>query len=77
MVINSGRYLITCNHDIENLSNNNITIEILDKNIFNLKLNNNSSNIYKDLDVVLIDTKELNIKNIDYLYYDASYIYGF
>ena len=75
MVINSGRYLITCYHVIENSSH--IKIEIWDKNTFNLKLNDNSSNIYKDLDAVLIDTKESNIKNIDYLSYDANCVYGF
>ena len=74
--INNYKYLITCYHVIENSLNNNITIEIWDKKIFNLKLNNNSSNIYKDLDLVLINIKELNIKNISYLYYDANYIYG-
>ena len=68
MVIDSERYLITCYHVIENSSH--IQIEIWDENTFNLKLNNNSSKIYKDLDVALIDTKESNIKNIDYLYYD-------
>ena len=76
MFINSGKYLITCYHVIEKSFNNIIKIEIWDKNTFDLELINNSSNIYKDLDVVLIDTKESNIENIDYLYYDANYIYG-
>ena len=75
MFINSGKYLITCYHVIENSSH--ITIEIWDENTFNMDLNNNSSKIYKHLDVALIDTKESNIKNIDYLYYDANFIYGF
>ena len=75
MVINSDKYLITCYHVIEDSSH--MKIEIWDKNTFNLKINNYSSNIYKDLDVVLIDTKESNIKNIEYLYYDENCKHGF
>ena len=77
MALNSGRYLITCYHVIENLSNNIIKIKIWNKNTFNLRLNNNSNKIYKVLDVVLIDIKEYHIGEIDYLYYDTNYIYGF
>ena len=77
MLINSGKYLITCYHVIKNSSNNIIKIEIWDEKTFNLEINNNSSKIYKDLDVALINTKVSNIENIDYLDYDANYIYGF
>ena len=73
MIINSYKYLITCYHVIENVSNNSIKIEIWDKKIFNLNLKNNSSTIDKRLDVALIDIQELDIKNIDFLSFDANY----
>ena len=76
MVINSYKYLITCYHVIKNISNNIIRIEVWDKNIFNININSNSSVIDKNLDVVLIDIKESNINNIDFLYYDENYKYG-
>jgi len=77
MIINSYNYLITCYHVIENISNNIIPIEIWNKNIYNININNNSAIIDKDLDVVLIDIKESNINNIDFLYYDENYKYGY
>ena len=73
MIINSYKYLITCYHVIENASNNSIKIEIWDKKIFNLNLNNNSSTIDKRLDVALIDIQELNITNIEFLSFDENY----
>ena len=77
IVINSNKYLITCYHVIQNLSNNIIKIEIWDNNKFNFKLNNDLTKIYKNIDVALIDIKELNIKNIDFLNYDINYIDGY
>ena len=72
--VNSYQYLITCFHVVESELNYIIKIEIWNKNIFNIKLEMNTYQIYKDWDVILIDIKELNIKNIDFLYYDTNYI---
>ena len=47
------------------------------KKIIDIKLNDKSSIIYKDLDIVLINIKELNIENISFLYYDVNYIHGY
>ena len=77
MSINSYNYLITCYHVIKNIANNIIQIEIWDKNIFNININNNSTIIDENLDVVLIDIKESNINNIDFLYYDENYKNGY
>ncbi len=77
MVINSYIYLITCYHVIEISLNNIIKIEIWNKNMIDIELNDKSSIIYKDLDIVLINIKELNIENIVFLYYDANYIHGY
>ena len=57
--------------------NNIIKIEIWNKKIIDIKLNDKSSIIYKDLDIVLINIKELNIENIVFLYYDANYMHGY
>ena len=57
--------------------NNIIKIEIWNKKIIDIKLNDKSSIIYKDLDIVLINIKELNIENISFLYYDVNYIHGY
>ena len=77
MEINSSKYLITCYHVLKNVSSNIIQIEIWDKKIYNINFNNNSSRIDKDLDVVLIDIKESNLKNISFLNYDTNIIYGY
>ena len=45
--------------------------------MIDIELNDKSSIIYKDLDIVLINIKELNIKNIVFLYYDSNYIHGY
>ena len=45
--------------------------------MIDIELNDKSSIIYKDLDIVLINIKELNIENIVFLYYDANYIHGY
>ena len=78
MEIKSFKYLITCYHVISSdLLDNIINIENWEQKIFILKLNNNSTIFFEDLDITLIKINESNIENISFLNYDENIINGY
>ena len=74
---NSYKYLITCYHVISE-EIKNIVIEIWDKHDINLNLNNrNIIYLPKPKDITIIQLKEKEINEIDYLFFDLDYVKGY
>ena len=77
---NSKKYLITAYHSInEKVINDDIRLEIYNKNIMVLKPENRDIKFFKKKDITIIEIKETDeiFKYIKFLYYDSNYIYGY
>ena len=77
---NSKKYLITAYHSInEKVINDDIRLEIYNKNIMVLKPENRDIKFFKKNDITIIEIKETDeiFKYIKFLYYDSNYIYGY
>ena len=80
MVLNNNKYIITNYHVIsESLINNNINIEIYNKNKIKIELKNRDIKFFEELDITIIEIKEIDniIKDIEFLDYDLNYIKGY
>ena len=76
----SKKYLITAYHVIsENDINEDINLEIYNKTLMVLKLENRDIKYLKEKDITIIEIKEADeiFKDIKFLYYDSNYIYGY
>ena len=77
MIINSQNYLIT-NYHVINENIKNIEIELTNKQIIKLNLNNRIIKYIKQpKDITIIQIYLNEIKNIKYLDYDLNYVKGY
>ena len=77
MIINSKYYLIT-NYHVINENIKNVEIELSNKQLINLDLNNRIIKyIKKPKDITIIQINSNEINNIQYLNYNLNYIRGY